>query len=32
MDYLVMGNFLLDKTQQTPLVEEKSWMEEFELD
>ncbi len=32
MDYLVMGNYLLDKTQQTPLVEEKSWMEEFELD
>ncbi len=32
MDYLVMGNYLLDKTQQQPLVEEKSWMEEFELD
>jgi len=32
MDYLVMGNYLLDKTAQEPLVEEKSWQEEFELD
>lgn len=32
MDYLVMGNFLLDKKQQGEWVEEKSWQEEFELD
>jgi carbamoyltransferase len=32
MDYLVLGNFLLDKKSQKPLVEEKSWQEEFELD
>ena len=32
MDYLVMGNFLLNKTDQTPFVEEKDWKEEFELD
>ncbi len=32
MDYLVLGNFLLDKKVQKPLVEEKAWQEEFELD
>jgi carbamoyltransferase len=32
MDYLIMGNFLLDKTRQTALVEEKDWRETFELD
>ena len=32
MDYLIMGNFLLDKTRQAALVEEKDWKEEFELD
>jgi carbamoyltransferase len=32
MDYLILGNFLLDKKNQEPLVEEKSWQEEFELD
>ncbi len=32
MDYLVMGNIVLSKTGQQPLVEESSWMEEFELD
>ncbi len=32
MDYLVLGNFLLEKTAQKPLVEEKAWQEEFELD
>jgi len=32
MDYLVMGNYLFDKKQQTPFKEEKQWKEEFELD
>jgi carbamoyltransferase len=32
VDYLVMGNFLLEKTAQKPLVEERAWQEEFELD
>jgi carbamoyltransferase len=32
MDYLVMGNYLLDKTEQKPLVEDSDWREEFELD
>ena len=32
MDYLIMGNFMLDKSAQKPLVEEKSWREEFQLD
>lgn len=32
MDYLIMGNFMLDKSAQKPLVEEKSWQEEFQLD
>jgi len=32
MDYLVMGNYLLDKENQEPLVEDTAWQEEFELD
>jgi carbamoyltransferase len=32
MDYLVMGNYLLDKTAQKPLVGDSDWREEFELD
>ncbi len=32
MDYLVMGPFLLDKTQQKPLAEDVDWKKQFELD
>ena len=32
MDYLVMGNFLLDKGDQKELVEDIDWKKEFELD
>ena len=32
MDYLVMGNYLLDKTQQKPLEKDVDWQKEFELD
>ncbi|HOK09760.1 MAG TPA: carbamoyltransferase [Candidatus Hydrogenedens sp.] len=32
MDYLCMGSFLLDKTQQRAWHEEKDWKKEFELD
>jgi carbamoyltransferase len=32
MDYLCLGNFLLDKTEQEPWQEEQDWREEFELD
>ncbi len=32
MDYLVMGNYLLDKTQQKPLEENSDWRKEYELD
>jgi len=32
MDYLVMENFLLDKKDQKPNLEDQSWKEEFELD
>ena len=32
MDYLCMGSFLLDKTEQEPWKEEDDWREEFELD
>lgn len=32
MDYLCMGSFLLDKTEQEPWAEEKDWRQEFELD
>ena len=32
MDYLVMGSFVLDKKQMTPLQEDVDWRELFELD
>jgi len=32
MDYLLMGNFLLDKKGQKPLAEDKDWQKEFALD
>ena len=32
MDYLVMGNFLLDKKQQAPLKEDIPWQQVYELD
>ncbi len=32
MDYLVMGNFLLDKAEQKELAEDTNWKKEFELD
>lgn len=32
MDYLVIGNYLLEKKLQKPLVEEIAWQEQFELD
>lgn len=32
MDYLVMGNFLLDKSAQKVLTEDKDWKKEFEPD
>ncbi len=32
MDYLVMGNFVVAKTQQKPLEQDSDWMKEFELD
>ncbi|KPK41677.1 MAG: hypothetical protein AMJ78_04840 [Omnitrophica WOR_2 bacterium SM23_29] len=32
MDYLVMGNYLLDKKEQSPLKIDKDWRKEFELD
>ena len=32
MDYLCMGSFLLDKTEQEPWKEEDDWREEFDLD
>ncbi len=32
MDYLVMGNYLLDKGEQEELVEDTDWKKEFELD
>jgi len=32
MDYLVLGNFLIDKTRQKPLAKDSDWMKEFELD
>jgi len=32
MDYLVLGNFLLDKRDQAPLVERTDWRTEFALD
>lgn len=32
MDYLVMGNYILDKKGQKPLVGDMDWRKEFELD
>ena len=32
MDYLVIGNFLFDKTLQPEFKEEKDWREQFTLD
>lgn len=32
MDYLVLGNFLLDKRDQKPLTNNADWQDEFELD
>jgi len=32
MDYLIMGNFLLDKKEQKPLDKDIDWRKEFELD
>jgi len=32
MDHLVMGPFILDKTEQPPFAEEGDWRREFELD
>lgn len=32
MDYLLLGNFLLEKTEQKPLERDVDWLKEFELD
>ena len=32
MDYLILNNYLLAKTDQTPLNNDSNWMSEFELD
>jgi carbamoyltransferase len=32
MDYLVLGDFILDKRQQGEFVEARTWQEEFQLD
>ncbi|HQB95001.1 MAG TPA: carbamoyltransferase C-terminal domain-containing protein, partial [Candidatus Omnitrophota bacterium] len=32
MDYLVLGNFVLDKTEQKAPEKDSAWMKEFELD
>ncbi len=32
MDYLIMGNYLLDKADQKPLENDTDWRKEFELD
>jgi len=32
MDYLIIGNFLLDKQKQTAIKNDKNWKEEFVLD
>ncbi len=32
MDYLIMGNYLLNKTEQKALTEDSNWRNEFELD
>ena len=32
MDYLIMGNYLLDKKEQKPLTSDSNWQNEFDLD
>ncbi len=32
MDYLMLGNFLLEKKEQKPLDKDINWLKEFELD
>lgn len=32
MDYLILGNYILDKTKQKPLEKDSDWQKEFELD
>ncbi len=32
MDYLIMGNYLLEKTEQKPLDKDIDWLREYELD
>jgi carbamoyltransferase len=32
MDYLILGNFILDKKEQPEFKEDKNWREEFGLD
>ena len=32
MDYLLLGNFLLEKNEQKPLDKDLDWLREFELD
>jgi carbamoyltransferase len=32
MDYLIIGNYLLDKIEQIPLAKDSDWRHEFELD
>ena len=32
MDYLMVGNFLIEKTDQKPLDKDIDWLKEFELD
>jgi len=32
MDYLIMGNFLIEKKDQKPLDKDSDWLKEFELD
>ena len=32
MDYLILGNFFLAKTDQTPIASDHAWQREFELD
>ena len=32
MDYLIMGNFLIEKKEQKPLDKDIDWLKEYELD
>jgi carbamoyltransferase len=32
MDYLVMGNFLMDKSEQKPVNKDNKWQREFQID